>query len=271
MLMYSRLGKELTQLMRWMRLTPREHAFRQDLSVVLIDSLRRMDEDLEFWTFGSSETGLASTMSDLDIGFLIKSEEKKPGIRGGNPSLANPAYRKKLHRKLEAMLLSVLASGSYRNHELVPWAKHCLLRMKHSASNVELQIVASRPQPAAVELIKSYKDEYGQLVPIFFTVKAALACRNLDEPRTGGVGSYSLLMMIVAAFKLERITRETGPAESLRAVFKFWAGFDTVNCGVGLDPPRIFLKRADSASVKKAAKGAEDVTMLDPVRTILTR
>jgi DNA polymerase sigma len=215
------LGEQMVKLANWLTLTPEEHAFRNDLALDFTSKLREQLVDIDFWLFGSHQTGLATTMSDIDVGFFLPSMQKKPGDRGPSVSLGRRPNRRIIHRTLKRINISSIWTKRFDDHEVVQ-AKYPLVRMRHLGSDTDIQIVASQPTKIVSEYIRDSLAEYPQLKPAFFLLKAILAARRLDEPYDGGLGSYTLLILIIAVFKRRSIARRTSLVTALRAVLKIF-------------------------------------------------
>lgn len=200
------------------------------------------DGVINFDVFGSHRTGLATPASDLDICFQLAVLQKKLGERG--PSPFRDKGKALVRKKLDKMCKISFKDPEFTGQEIVAFARYPLLRILHHRSQLTIQIVSSDPRTAVVEFVKSYLDEFPNLKPIYMIVKAALAARGLDEPKTGGLGSYSLLIMIVASFKLGPSLRADDLGRALLEFLRFYDKFDSRDHCICIDPPMIFSKSA---------------------------
>ncbi len=91
--------------------------------------------------------------------------------------------------------------------------------------------------------------------------------RNLNTPFEGGLGSYSLLMMIVAALKQTngQLARDD-LANHLLHVLYFYASADLCRIGFCIDPPRTFNK-AGSALFPVNERKSYLLSLQDPADT----
>jgi len=236
------LHKEIEEFDKWMTLDSWEVAVRQHMidRVVALMQKPLKDGEIKFEVFGSHVTGLATPASDLDIGFQIPVLQKKPDERGPSPS--RPEGKRHVRAKLDKMCQISLSDPEFMRQEIVGYARYPLLRMQHHRSKISIQIVSSGAQTTVVEYVKNYLDEFPNLKPIYMVIKAALAARGLDEPRTGGLGSYPLLVMIIASFKLGPSLRTDDLGRALLVFLKFYNQLNPrVHC-VCIDPPMVFRK-----------------------------
>ena len=87
-----------------------------------------------------------------------------------------------------------------------------------------------------------YALEFPQLRAIHNVIKASLDARGLMDPSTGGLGSYTLTVMIVAFLKKSSHTRSSGLGSILLEFLHFYEKFNTFYEGITADPPRVFKK-----------------------------
>ena len=58
--------------------------------------------------------------------------------------------------------------------------------------------------PAAALLMRRFLTDLPPLRPLTLALKQFLACRNLNQPYHGGVGSFALQMMVVSFLQQRR-------------------------------------------------------------------
>lgn len=251
----TRLSTQLTILCDYLSLTLEEHDFRTDLMLDFTHSLRTTLSDIDFWLFGSHQTGLATPMSDVDVGFYVPSMQKKSGERGPSAGMGRRTNRKRIVSTLDRINISSIWSYRFDEHAVV-LARHPLVRMTHIGTSTDVQIVASSPTRLVNEYIRDCLAEYPQLKPIYFVLKAALAARQLDEPRDGGIGSYALLVWIIVGLKRNNISRRSDVAETLAKVLSMTKNIKQRFWGLTTDYPYTFQKRPASERIAISDKGA---------------
>ncbi|KAF3033026.1 hypothetical protein E8E12_001812 [Didymella heteroderae] len=103
-----------------------------------------------------------------------------------------------------------------------------------------------RPSPAEIVARKHvieqrYLEEYPYLKEIYSVVKATLDIRGLSDVFRGGVGSYSLFMMIVASLK-HRPSIRNDATGALLNFLDFWGNFKSSEHGLSIEPPEYLAK-----------------------------
>jgi non-canonical poly(A) RNA polymerase PAPD5/7 len=83
--------------------------------------------------------------------------------------------------------------------EIVENTRIPLVKFTHASTNISVDVSFDQPSgPPAAQLMKRYLEALPPLRPLTFVLKYFLAARCLNEPYTGGVGSFLLQLMIVA-------------------------------------------------------------------------
>jgi non-canonical poly(A) RNA polymerase PAPD5/7 len=83
--------------------------------------------------------------------------------------------------------------------ELIENTRIPLVKFTHASTNISVDVSFDQPSgPPAAQLMKRYLEALPPLRPLTFVLKYFLAARCLNEPYTGGVGSFLLQLMIVA-------------------------------------------------------------------------
>lgn len=214
---------------------------------------------------GSLVTGLGDVTSDVDIALIIPSMEAKRGRRGPSQGLGRPDNRALVKKKL----IHVSKELRYRGFSglNIIMARYPLLQATHTASNVKIQIVVSQPTKSQEELIKSYLEDYSHLKDVYLVLKAALAARGLNEPSLGGLGSYSLFMLIVTALVHTKTPRKADQMTYLKNVVHFCATMSTEKYCFTVDSLKLFTKMLPGSAVK--AKARQGI-MAEPVTSVLS-
>jgi DNA polymerase sigma len=105
--------------------------------------------------------------------------------------------RPPIQRFANALRNEWLAELSYL--EVIENTKIPLVKFTHLSSNISVDVCFNQPTgPPAATLMKTYMDAMPPLRPLTFVLKYFLAARGLNEPYSGGVGSFMLQMMITA-------------------------------------------------------------------------
>jgi non-canonical poly(A) RNA polymerase PAPD5/7 len=160
--------------------------------------------------FGSQATGLFLPSSDIDLVILTKSgeevDEPKEGS-GGEGSGGGDETDKKgsslssqspLQRFASALREAWYSELSYL--EVIENTRIPLVKCTHAPTNISVDVSFDLPGggPPAARLMTTYLDALPALRPLTLVIKSFLAARGLNQPYTGGVGSFMVQVMIVA-------------------------------------------------------------------------
>ena len=138
-------------------------------------------EEVAVEVFGSSATGLALPGSDIDV--VVR------GATGGGDAAT----------RLRALAAALARSGVARDLQLISRARVPLVKYVDAASGLPVDVSFDEEGgPAAARRAVSALDSLPAARPLLSVLKAALAQRDLNEVYTGGLGSYALLVMVVA-------------------------------------------------------------------------
>lgn len=183
--------------------------------------------------FGSQATGLFLPSSDIDLVLLIIPEENNKAAAGasgnngkegggaaaGTSSKQDDAESQKEREKREmeewdATTASsssrsplVVLGEALRKHwiddlsylEIIENTRIPIVKFTHAPTNLSVDICLNQETGTkAAELVRRFGDAMPPLRPLTFVLKYFMAARGLNEPYTGGVGSFLLQMMIVS-------------------------------------------------------------------------
>ena len=234
---FFRLQKEIEAFELYIRLSPAEKLASEAVAAEVESILQELLPRHSLSVVGSHRTDLATPTSDIDFSLFLPSPEKNasaPGSRSQSLRIAQKDLRK-IHRGLHNSL-------SFREAELV-FARVPLVKAVHYRTWLQVQISTMSPDRYDTIFTAAYLAEFPTLRPLFILLRHALEMRNLNTPFEGGLGSYSLLMMIVAALKqVSGQYARTDLANHLLHVLDFYASADLYLFGFCVDPPRTFKK-----------------------------
>lgn len=244
--MMHRLTNEIQAYEAYMRLSPREES-ASELVIADVNSVALKGRETQpLNLLGSRSTGLATPTSDFD--FSITSPGYLPECRIEDTSERASSSRRKAKseavKALRRLLRNFVLSGKFRNPELVLSARVPIIRCTHVATRLQVQIQTMVPYQAADEYKLASLAELPSLRPLYILLRSFLELRNLTTVFEGGLGSYSILMMIVVALKHSggRFAPDNLGSQ-LMHVLDFWGNADLYAVGFSVDPPRAFDKQ----------------------------
>ena len=208
----------------------------------LVDPTVKLAEETlpetEIVLHGSHATGLTSVLSDVDLNIRQK---EYPGISADSPDAKGSTKLDRPLRKLRAAIRKIgQENGEYSLIQIVAM-RYPLLR--YNRGGFEIQISSGRETSATTQTVLSLLDEYPTIRPIYQVLHYALSIRKLSNAAEGGVGSYTLLVMIVTALKhSKQVTLYDSLGQQLLAVLDFWGKADVDTLGFAATPPITFPK-----------------------------
>ena len=239
-----------------MRLSPQEEAAAQLVISDVVSVVRTESAVKPLTLLGSRSTGLATPISDFDFTFALP-----PSLPGGLKippsvdSLSHPKYTiseiKRTARKALAKMVAYFHSSSkFGETEFVQFARVPIIRSKHIATGLDVQIQTLAPYQAAHEHTIAYLSEFPSLRPLYILLRYCLELRNLTTVFEGGLGSYSILMMIVTALKHSsgRFASDDLGGQ-LMYVLEFYGKANLYEVGFSANPPRVFEKQKKGCSL----------------------
>ena len=243
-----------------MRLSPEEEAASQ-LVISDVASLgRRGGKVKKFTLLGSRRTGLAAPTSDFD--FTFASKDSEPPTSKADISQAKPADKDKklkIVKALKRMSRHFLYSEMFRNTDLVRYARVPILRSTHVATGLDVQIQTMTGYRASEDYSVAYLSEFPSLRPLYFILRYSLEARTLTTVFEGGLGSYSILMMIVTALKhANGKFASVDLAGQLLHVLEFYGQADLYKVGFSAEPPQVFEKQREEWSLKERITRTSD-------------
>ncbi|XP_067006314.1 terminal nucleotidyltransferase 4B isoform X2 [Anabrus simplex] len=177
------LHHEIEDFYQYMSPTPEEHQLRVNVVRRIKKVILGLWPEATVEIFGSFRTGLYLPTSDIDL-VVIGKWENLP-LRTLEQSLLE-------HNIAEPSSLKVLDKAS------VPIVK---LTDKTSEVKVDISFNMSNGVKSA-ELIKDFKFRFPVLSKLVLVLKQFLLQRDLNEVFTGGISSYSLILMTISFLQL---------------------------------------------------------------------
>lgn len=177
------LHEEIEHFYMYMSPTETEHLLRSTVVTRIRSAILTLWPQARVEVFGSFRTGLYLPTSDIDL-VVIGQWEKLPLWT--------------LERELVGQDIAEKDSIKVLEKATVPIVK---LTDKYSDVKVDISFNMSNGVKSA-ELIKEYKEKYPCLSRLVMVLKQFLLQRDLNEVFTGGISSYSLILMSISFLQL---------------------------------------------------------------------
>ena len=223
-----------------MRLSPAEEAAAQLVQSDVTSDLRKILSTESLTLLGSRSTGLAAPASDFNYRVDVDSPEQSSTT--DSQELTPKAAKSTTRSVLKHIWRGLQESNDIATTELVS-APVPMFKCKHRATGFDIQVQTMSPSQASQQYTAAYLSEFPSLRPLYILIRHSLQFRGLTAVSRGGLGSYTILMMIVAALKR---SRGEFPSDDLGGqllyVLDFYGNADLYENGFSVDPPRSFKK-----------------------------
>ncbi|XP_077454676.1 terminal nucleotidyltransferase 4A-like [Stigmatopora argus] len=177
------LHEEIVDFFNFMSPRPEEEAMRRDVVNRIESVIKELWPTARVEIFGSFSTGLYLPTSDIDLVVFGKWD---------HPPLQELEQALKRHNVSGPYPIKVLDKAS------VP-----IIKLTDHETEVKIDISFNvETAVKAAQLIKSYLKKYTVLPPLIFVLKQFLLQRDLNEVFTGGISSYSLILMAISFLQL---------------------------------------------------------------------
>ncbi|XP_053743239.1 terminal nucleotidyltransferase 4A-like isoform X2 [Synchiropus splendidus] len=177
------LHEEIVDFFNFMSPKPEEEAMRRDVVNRIEGVIKDLWPTAQVEIFGSFSTGLYLPTSDIDLVVFGKWE---------HPPLQELEQALKRHNMSGPYPIKVLDKAT------VP-----IIKLTDHETEVKVDISFNvETAVKAAQFIKSYLKKYPVLPPLIFVLKQFLLQRDLNQVFTGGIGSYSLILMALSFLQL---------------------------------------------------------------------
>ncbi|XP_029796950.1 terminal nucleotidyltransferase 4A isoform X2 [Suricata suricatta] len=182
-LLSTRLHEEIIDFYNFMSPCPEEAAMRREVVKRIETVVKDLWPAADVQIFGSFSTGLYLPTSDIDL--VVFGKWERPPLQ-----LLEQALRK--HNVAEPCSIKVLDKAT------VP-----IIKLTDQETEVKVDISFNMETGVrAAELIKNYMKKYSLLPYLILVLKQFLLQRDLNEVFTGGISSYSLILMAISFLQL---------------------------------------------------------------------
>ncbi|XP_061387572.1 non-canonical poly(A) RNA polymerase protein Trf4-1-like [Musca vetustissima] len=177
------LHQEIEQFYKYVLPTPTEHAIRNEVVHRIEAVVHSIWPSAVVEIFGSFRTGLFLPTSDIDL-VVLGLWDKMP---------------------LRTLETELIARGIAEPHSVRVLDKASVPIIKLTDRETQVKVDISFNMQSGVqsaELIKKYKQEFPLLAKLVLVLKQFLLQRDLNEVFTGGISSYSLILMCISFLQL---------------------------------------------------------------------
>lgn len=214
---------------------------------------------------GSRSTGLATPLSDINLCILLP----RTALINGGQSYASKMQTAK--NKLLYVIRQVLQQSRGYSH-LSVYGHNPTLTGLHRDSGIRITLTVARDYPASVEYVNYYQTEFPTLRPLYILMRSMLEIHGLLEPGTGGLNSYSVFMMLVAALKMRQGTYDRQDlGDQLLQFLETYSTFDFYRRGVSVDPPGTFDKWPNAGRAPVGVDRGETLEPYERGRKVIAR
>ncbi len=238
----ERLTAEIHAFERYSSPSEEEQRTADDALQHLIERVAEAGKDLVVDVIGSRSTNLADPLSDLDIN--VSSPEQL--VTSDEP--AQEAPLKVLNRLDKVLRRPPKGTIKSIHHRIeiqyfLKQARVPILLCYHKPSGLPLQIQSTPRTFDSREYVKASLREYPSLRGIFKVIKQLLQMRGLTVGSSGGITSYPLLQMIVAALKFSEGRYHSSDVGNQFLFFlDFYSNIDFSTHGISTEPLELFSK-----------------------------
>ncbi|KAF2631421.1 hypothetical protein BU25DRAFT_407073 [Macroventuria anomochaeta] len=235
----ERLELEIQAFHKYIRPNHAESIARKHVIEQVRQHVREILPGYVLEVFGSERTGIAFAGSDIDLR-LVPQNVMSDTARSKLP----PSPEERSRRRGDLRRLHQILMMKHKTDYLLPkirWARYPLISLQDRASGLDIQVVLSNDTSVSREFMQRYMEEYTYLPQLYSVIKAILDVRGLSDVFRGGIGSYSLFMMIVASLK-HRPHPRNDASGALLYFLRFWGTFKAEEHGISVEPAELFAK-----------------------------
>ncbi|XP_060948819.1 terminal nucleotidyltransferase 4A [Limanda limanda] len=190
------LHEEVMDFYNFMSPRPEEAAMRKEVVNRIEMIIKELWPTADVQIFGSFSTGLYLPTSDIDL--VVFGKWERPPLQE-----LEQALRK--HNVAEPFSIKVLDKAA------VP-----IIKLTDQETEVKVDISFNvETGVRAASFIKDYVKKYPVLPYLIFVLKQFLLQRDLNEVFTGGISSYSLILMVISFLQLHPRIDARNPTENL--------------------------------------------------------
>jgi hypothetical protein len=236
----ERLTAEIRAFENYTSPSEEEERAASDTLQDLVDAIGKLRDGFVVDVIGSRTTGLADPLSDIDIHVSHPDQLQVAG------ESLKETPKKVLNIIVKVFETSKASHPVFRRIDTLAYLKRArvpILLCRHRVTGLPIQIQSTPRTYDSREYVKAALREYPSLRGLFKVLKQLLQMRGLTVGSSGGITSYPLLQMIVAALKFSggRFHPENS-GNQLLFFLDFYSDIDFSQHGISTDPLELFPK-----------------------------
>lgn len=201
------LHYEILQFSRFVSATDKESRSRKEMVLTVETIVKQLWPNSVAELFGSYATGLDLPTSDIDLCIM------------GTPDGGEL-------KEFEQLASAIRNVKGFARRVHVIKAKVPLVKIISRKNSVNCDICIGRDNgPRNVPVIREFLSTYPALRPLVLVVKCFLKQRDLNETFSGGLGSYTILLLVVSHLQMLKYnfpTSKTNLGAVLQTFFQFY-------------------------------------------------
>ncbi|XP_039291026.1 terminal nucleotidyltransferase 4B-like [Nilaparvata lugens] len=248
------LHEEIEDFFHYISPTPEEHNMRMTLVKKLKVIVKQLWPYAQVEIFGSFRTGLYLPTGDIDL--VVIGDWKTLPLRTLQDALVKNHVCQERHVRI------------------IDKAAVPLVKFTDSRTNIKVDISFNLGNGVkAAELVQQYKLNYPSLAKLVFVLKQFLLERDLNEVFTGGVSSFSIVLMVVSFLQLHRRADANLPSANLGVLLMeffelYGRNFNYVKCGISVRGAGGYFAKDQGNYFKKFVNQSPSLlTIEDPLNT----
>ncbi|KIY02519.1 uncharacterized protein Z520_00984 [Fonsecaea multimorphosa CBS 102226] len=238
----DRLADEIRAFEKYTSPSKEEQRAADDALHDLEECVKEIAGDLHIDIIGSRATNLADPLSDLDVNI---SSSGQPGSLTKPAQVSSVTVLNKLYKNFR-WPPKTANLFHFRPIEVQLYLKQArvpILLCQHKASGLPIQIQSTPRTYDSREYVKASLKEYPSLRGLFKVIKQLLQMRGLTVGSSGGITSYPLFQMIVAALKFsEGRFHRADIGNQFLFFLDFYSDIDFSAHGISTEPLELFSK-----------------------------
>lgn len=242
----EQLDREIDAFFSYSQASPQEERAAEQALRDISMAIAEIDSELKVDIVGSRATGLHSPLSDIDI-----------NVSTSTPRTSKTSAVKILKRIAEHLLSPANNRGRFRSVVCLSRPRVPILTVRHAPTYLEVQVQSTVDVFLSKEQAMTYVNEFPTLQRLFLVLKQMLGMRGLNRGTNGGLTSYPLLVMIVAALKFSEGKFDRRDAGGQLLFFlDMYSDIDFNQTAISFFPLQYIVKRHPHISVMPQARSA---------------